>query len=185
MTDTGSQVPSASLLPLALQYLVAGRFLALQLQIPVAGNLYHHAIEFFLKAALSSSIPEKRLASREFGHNLENLWHEFKDRYRNASAEFDGTVHLLNKFEKIRYPEAKFGAGPKLHLAIFRQADGKSMGAPGSYAFVLEDMDSLVRHIVKYASLEFMLQNDIGFLPDMSKRVLLEKNKHPLVAGPI
>ncbi len=178
-----SHVPQVSLLPLGLQYLVAGRFLALQLQVPVAGNLYHHAIEMFLKAALAPSTPARELASRKLGHNLGTLWDRFKTTHPSTMESFDTVVEALDRFEEIRYPEARFGQGPQLHLAVHRQPDGKSMAAPSAYAMVVEDLDALAQHIVQVARMELTLRLDFDQLPDMSKRLLLEKNMYPQLKG--
>jgi hypothetical protein len=89
-------------LPLAIQYYVGGRFLALQLQTPVSGNLLHHTVELFLKAALSD-IPIKRLRSKkEFGHDLSKLWAHFCVRVKQQNPLHTKTINDINQFEEIR-----------------------------------------------------------------------------------
>jgi hypothetical protein len=46
---------------------------------PVCGNLYHHAVELFLKAGLSRKYSMRDLANRhKFGHCLPKIWEAFK-----------------------------------------------------------------------------------------------------------
>ena len=171
----------ASFLPLALQCLVSARFMALQLQVPVAGNLFHHAVEFFLKEAVAHRVPVSRLASRKLGHDLEALWREFKVEHTKADESLFPIVATLNRFEDIRYPVAGEVQGPQLHLAIFRHPEGKSMGAPSAYALVLEDVDHLLQHIVSQTRLDGILKMTVGQLPSASRQALTESNRHLLL----
>jgi hypothetical protein len=75
----------------------------------VAGNLFHHAIEFYLKGDLSRSVPRRDLRKRggRSGHNLECLWKVYKENHSvSALSAFDGCITDLQKFETIRYPDA-------------------------------------------------------------------------------
>jgi hypothetical protein len=155
--------------------------MALQLQVPVAGNLFHHAVELFLKAAISHRVPIKRLASRSLGHNLEALWCEFKVEHTKAEDSLFPVVETLNRFEDIRYPGAGEVQGPQLHLAIFRHPEGKSMGAPGAYALVLEDVDRLVQHIAMAIQLNGFIKMAVEQLPSVSRQALTERNRYPLL----
>jgi hypothetical protein len=43
---------------------------------PVAGNLFHHAVELFLKGALRPTMSREDL-KRKLGHSLEAVWRRF------------------------------------------------------------------------------------------------------------
>jgi len=61
------------------QYYVAGRYGVFAGLIPVAGNLHHHAIEMFLKGALSKTMTSEEMR-RKLGHRLPKIWKKFKQR---------------------------------------------------------------------------------------------------------
>src|SRR4051794_29649109 len=88
---------------LGVQYYVAARFSAFARFSPVCGNLFHHAIEMFLKGYLAS---KRSLADlKNLGHRLGSLWGHFKqDTGDCALARFDQTVTDLDAVESIRYP---------------------------------------------------------------------------------
>jgi HEPN domain-containing protein len=88
----------------ATQYYVTARFAYFAGLIPVCGNLFHHAIEMYLKAALSSSVSVEKL--KKDSHCLKKLWDRFKKEMADLSlTQFDCAIRRLNKFEKIRYPD--------------------------------------------------------------------------------
>jgi hypothetical protein len=91
---------------LAIQYYVAGRSTAVAGLMPIYGNLLHHAVEMFLKTALLGVLSLKQMASKEYGHNLEALWKEFKAKEAApALDQFDSMISALNLFENLRYPD--------------------------------------------------------------------------------
>src|SRR5258705_11715997 len=57
----------------ALHYYIAGRYATTAKFSPIPGNLVHHAIEFFLKAALIEKLDEATRRNK-FRHNLSKLW---------------------------------------------------------------------------------------------------------------
>lgn len=179
-TNVSDFASATSFLHLALQYLVSARFMALQLQVPVAGNLFHHAVELFLKAALAHRVPVCQLASRKLGHDLQALWREFKVEHPKADESLFPIVETLSRFEDIRYPVAGEVQGPQLHLAVFRHPEGKSMGAPGAYAMVLEDLDHVLQHIASQARFDGVLKMAIEQLPAVSRQALTEHNRYQL-----
>ena len=64
-------------LDLGFQYYVAARFGVRANLSPTTGNLFHHAIEMFLKARLSQSMASKDMKDK-FRHGLKRLWKAFK-----------------------------------------------------------------------------------------------------------
>jgi hypothetical protein len=61
----------------ATQYYVTVRFAAFAWFIPVTGNLFHHAIEMYLKGHLSATMTDKELRDN-LGHDLTKIWRRFK-----------------------------------------------------------------------------------------------------------
>ena len=76
---------------LGAEYYLAGRFAFLQ-RCRISANLFHHSVELFLKYDLLTDVPEA--ARRKYGHDLDRLWADFKDRdtSRIALARFDKVV---------------------------------------------------------------------------------------------
>src|SRR6266540_6259835 len=96
---------------LATLYYVAGRFAAMAGLVPVCGNLFHHAVEMYLKAGFVRTLTPDQMKNA-FGHNLKKIWKEFKRNTSGAAlSRFDSTVNKLDRFESIRYPDkiSQFG----------------------------------------------------------------------------
>jgi len=90
----------------ATAYYVAGRFAFFAELTEVAGNLYHHAIEMYLKGCLvrAGVSEEKR---RKLGHRLDETWAAFRQDARDPALDrFKGVIDDLHVFEKLRYPES-------------------------------------------------------------------------------
>jgi hypothetical protein len=69
------------------QYYIAGRFAAFAWLHPVAGNLFHHAIEMYLKGALSKT---KSLSDlRKLSHDLLSGWAAFKVHANDRALDHD------------------------------------------------------------------------------------------------
>jgi hypothetical protein len=74
--------------------------------VPVYGNLLHHAVEHYLKAALAKTMSPEKLKSR--GHKLKRLWQDFRASGPGAAdslSRFDSTIRALDRFERVRYPD--------------------------------------------------------------------------------
>jgi len=94
----------AEFMRLGVQYYVAARSTACAGLLPVCGNLYHHALEMFLKAGLSRKYSLAEL--KRCRHKLSDIWNAFKTDFRStALLQFDETVAEIAKFEEIRYPD--------------------------------------------------------------------------------
>lgn len=94
-------------LKIALQYYVAGRSAIFSFLIPVAGNLFHHAIEMFLKFLLLTKYSPKQLRDK-YGHDLGKLWRKYKLTQEEKSLnKFNSLIKKLNKMEDLRYPNNK------------------------------------------------------------------------------
>jgi hypothetical protein len=103
----------------ATQYYVAGRMAARAGFLPVYGNLLHHAVEMYLKAALVGVVSLEKL-KKKYIHNLEKLWRRFKAKEADAALDgFDATIHDLHKFEELRYPDEI--PHPRIFMTITRE----------------------------------------------------------------
>jgi hypothetical protein len=103
------------------QYYVAGRFAAFAWFHPVVGNLFHHAIEMYLKGALS----EKRSLSdlRKLSHNLPVIWKVFKVEANDSALDrFDATIAGLHDYEELRYPDSVMVRGMESTINIIRSS---------------------------------------------------------------
>ena len=101
-----------------VQYYVAARYSAWS-GLWVCGNLYHHALEMFLKSGLSQirSLPELK----KFQHKLVNIWNAFKADFPAALSQFDKTITELADFEEIRYPDEVLKNGAQIIIDYHRQ----------------------------------------------------------------
>lgn len=136
-------------------YFVVARYSASAFLMPICGNLYHHAIELFLKGYLANSISSFELKSK-FGHSLPKLWEAFKSVINDSSLNnFDLVISKLDRFENIRYPDSIVdngmmvgitvgGAGPSL-------VDQFHDGGP-VYKLNVEELDCLTLTIFEKAS---------------------------------
>lgn len=131
----------------ALQYYVAGRFALLAGFAPVAGTLFHHAIELALKGALAAN--RSSLAELGgFGRNLPRLWHVFKALHRDAGFErFDEAVSKLQTFEGLRYPDSVLSQARQVEIGIAGRSAGAAAADPDHetmYALCLDEVDALI-----------------------------------------
>jgi len=137
------------------QYYVAARFAVTAGLVPVAGNLFHHAIEMCLKGELAKRLDEGQ--RRNIGHKLTKLWSTFKKQMaaEDSLASFDPVIEQLSKFEDIRYPE---GLVLKGMLCTF--AFGKAMPAVSDpqrsepvYQLAVGEIDALFKAILEKSSI--------------------------------
>lgn len=151
----------------ATQYYVTGRYAVLAGQIPVAGNLLHHAIEMYLKGGLAQTMSLRQL--KVFYHKLPNIWSAFKEKFADpALSSFDDLVSSLHAFEDLRYPDSIRLKGMLVIMGVAR-GSGAAPGAPSrpepTYELYLEDIDALVDRIFQVASV-----NPVFFLIGLPAR---------------
>jgi hypothetical protein len=143
---------------LATQYYVTARWATLSISGTVAGNLFHHAVELYLKGDLSRSMPRNQL--KLFGHNLSRLWEAYKRKYSAVDlSSFDSSVKQLHKFETIRYPDviAEKGAFFAIPVSSPQPPLGFSVAGvattPPTYLVVVNDIDKLIGNLFTVSSL--------------------------------
>jgi hypothetical protein len=149
----------------AMQYYASPRFAARAGLMPIAGNLFHHAIEMLLKSHLSRTVSTADLADRrKFGHDLEKLWKKFKDSFPNEAdlSKYDGVVADLDRFDDIRYPEAVVKAGMITTISWHDLPVGLKVGNNGArpYVLLVPVLDRLIARIAQlFLGAEALLSN--------------------------
>jgi len=137
-----------------MQYYVAARFAARAGLVPVHGNLFHHAIEMCLKAALVGTLTDAKM--RQISHHLTALWDRFKEKEADpALARFDPTIQALDEFESIRYPNKIVDEGMLVSVVWQSEHVTASSGSakrPPKYEVIIGDIDNLVIEVVHRAS---------------------------------
>ena len=132
------------------EYYATARF-AMHAQRPlICGNLFHHAVEMFLKGGLAKrgkTLPELE----SMRHNLKKLWRAYKSDHPEAPLErHNKTINRLNRHEEIRYPNPGLGSiGLSLQWSG-EPAEVKTSGGlktPKQYAIVVSDIDDLGRSV--------------------------------------
>lgn len=163
------------------QYYVAGRYAVVAALMPIAGNLLHHAIEMYLKGALSKEMSPDQLRNK-FRHRLPKLWKRVKRQIGDRSlSKFDSVIKELSKFEDIRYPDKFWQQGASITFDITKTgaAQGRASGqVVPRYKLCLEDIDELVDAIFRFAS-----RNPNAYLrfmkPEASEYVMRDNAWYP------
>jgi hypothetical protein len=143
----------------AAEYYAAGRSAARSGLYSVAGQILHHALEYFIKADLVATISARELATRRVdgrpvGHDLAYWWAQLRST-DGALGRFDATITALNHFELIRYPDRIVGpdATTTTLQVPFRRGEGLTNPAlrsqPGIegttiYVVCIEEIDEIV-----------------------------------------
>lgn len=139
---------------LATQYYVAARFAAQVGLLPVHGNLFHHAVEMYLKAALGGTLPLGQM--KKYSHDLTALWDQFKTKHADPFLRrFDPTIQALQNFESIRYPDKIVHKGMLASIAWQPHHAVPGTGSakvPPKYEVIIADIDDLVIELLKRGS---------------------------------
>jgi hypothetical protein len=133
---------------LGFEYYLSGRFafLASKLPMTVTGNLFHHAVEMFLKGYLSTKFDEKE--RKNFHHHLRRIWLKFKEEAGDPQLHrFDGVIAELDKFENIRYPERPLKSGMAIMFSLTGNPSQNFNETVPQYNLNLEKIDELVADI--------------------------------------
>jgi hypothetical protein len=143
-------------LDFGFQYYVAARCGVRANLSPVTGNLFHHAVEMFLKARISQSMSSDDM-KKKFGHGLKLLWQAFKAEFPSVNlGRFDALVDALDRFESIRYPDEIVAKGAQLVIALDRNAATSTRQLSGTpvprYEIVLADLDELIAEVLRVSS---------------------------------
>jgi hypothetical protein len=136
------------------QYYIAARLAARAQLAPIHGNLFHHAVEMYLKGALVGTLTVAKM--KQIQHRLPTLWDCFKEKETDpALIRFDPTIEALDEFELIRYPDKIVNEGMAVtivwqpeHVTAFSD----SAKSPPKYGVIIADIDNLVTEVVRRAS---------------------------------
>lgn len=165
------------------QYYLVSRFGAFAGLIPVTGNLYHHAIEFFLKGYLCRVLSDKDLKDN-YGHKLVNLWNHFKAEVNDPTLDqFDQCIAELDKFDFIRYPDEVLKHGMQASIRFTKDNPNANRTSPWphlpAYELSVDELDELVLAVYAAASMnpEFI---SAQFIHHEEKEYLHKKNKSGL-----
>ena len=150
----------------ATDYYVAARFAYFARSMPTAGNLFHHAIELYLKGSLTHELNEK--GRKNLGHRLKRIWRKFKQSISEPQLDrFNAVIAALDNFESIRYPEktARLGAGIGFSLSAPAPTLLDSKDTTPQYTIIVNQIDELVAELVQTSllnprSLEVGLSDD-------------------------
>jgi hypothetical protein len=160
------------------QYYVAGRYSAFAGFIPTTGNLFHHAIEMFLKGGLSKT--GITLADlKKLSHDLPKIWETFKRTFKDQSLDrFDHVIASLHRFEDIRYPDliVQKGMNAKIEILAPARPPGPQSGSEPVYELYLQHIDELVGQIFKTASANPRAFLSNRFHKQEAKQFLMEQN---------
>ena len=136
----------------ATQYYIAARFGHFAQLVPICGNLFHHAIEMYLKGALVPSVSVKDLKDK-FRHNLKELWKGFKKEVSDPTLNrFDDIIDKLHKFEDIRYPDKIVADGATI-VTINGPLPSYIPTPKAEYELHVSELDQLIVIIFEKASL--------------------------------
>lgn len=137
---------------LGVQYYIAARYAALARLLPVCGNLYHHALEMFLKAGLSRKHSLESLRSKKFRHKLIDIWNAFKADFPSPELlQFDTTIADIDDFEEIRYPDKVLKNGAQM-MIDWGSIPTQSNRSEPIYRLHVNDLDCLIGEIFRASS---------------------------------
>src|SRR5262245_7854444 len=149
-------------LKLGAECYIAARFAAAARLLLVVGNLYHHAVEKFLKAYLCRTHSLKDIKN-SLRHDLPKLWQALKDAVEKAEEggvakygldRWGGTVDKLHRFERLRYPDNVLSEGAAITVLQGRPEDTPAPSGSGrvkDYDLFVGEIDDLVALIFEVA----------------------------------
>lgn len=165
---------------LGIQYYVAARFSAFAWMNPVCGNLFHHAIEMFLKGHLAAKMNLPEL--KQLGHGLRGLWDRYKQDVSDAGlSRFDEMVTGLDEFESIRYPDRVLTEGMYSIISIKHRhsdQDAPQCRHEPRFQIVVKEIDDFVKTIFEKSLLNS--QYFMAGLGSEAKAYLTKDNETPL-----
>jgi hypothetical protein len=127
-----------------VSYYVSARMAYFARAIPVAGNLFHHAVEMLLKGYLCRTLDDR--GRWRLKHNLRRTWRRFKDEVRDPSlSRFDETIRAVDGFEQLRYPEKLKSYAMQVQLTgPFSHQEGTHGRRANSFTLAVNDVDELI-----------------------------------------
>lgn len=166
----------------AIQYYLSGRFAALRVLNPVSGNLFHHAVEMFLKACLQPHYSNNQL--RKLSHNLPRLWEEAKIvLHDDALSVHDDLVKRLDKWEEVRYFRFRSPTETvQFVLTLNEMTTPPPSPADRAYRLTLEEFDAFMHDLIRATGIEDQVKSFFSSFDRLDAYELY--NKNPLVGVP-
>ena len=151
-------------------YYAAARFVALQNANSVSGNLFHIAMEMYLKGHLCADLNQAQ--RKALGHMLKRLWKKYKKTLLDPSlGQYDAAIARLHKFEGIRYPEDIVERGMIVDCSFGALgAMTRSGSPPPQYTLEIPPLDRLVAVLFQKASVNpniirgYLSEHELKFL---------------------
>lgn len=119
----------------------------------VAVVLFHHAMEFFLKAVLIDSNDLTTL--KKFSHNLIKLWDEFKKLIPEVSNQYDQFIKNFDPLQRIEYPQLDRSHKPGFSFTPTKNTRNTMIEKNGKVVnldlihWSLEEIDEIISQICK------------------------------------
>ena len=155
MTTTGQQTRTeAAYFSHGTQYYVAARFAISNRFIEVAGQLFHDAVEFYLKGVLSRTMPHDD--RKNLNHRLNDIWSHFKRAANDPDLDrFDYTIQTLDVLWDIRYPDSPPALTPRRFVLSWVEDEfpEREVGEQ-SYLLAPSRIEELVRAIYQVAGVD-------------------------------
>lgn len=162
------------------QYYISARYAVWANFDPVAGNIFHHAVEMILKSILLNNDLTLASLKNEYGHDLEKLWVKFKSLYPGNELDgYDEDISELHKYDDIRYPDELVEKG---RISFIGRQRHSFTGVPTQfsdmpkYALGLDEMDALVRKIIDVTTINPKWITETIF-PGEAREYLYKENK--------
>jgi hypothetical protein len=141
----------------------------------------------YLKSALLGVLTVEDMRSREYGHNLANLWRCFKDKEAGPAFDadpildrFDATIFALHDFEDLRYPD-KLKHGSILMAITWHPSEAvRAYGGSSTsrqYEVFISEVDALVIEILDRIPLDPNATTVASFGTD-AQQALRFRNPH-------
>jgi hypothetical protein len=100
-----------------------------------------------------AQIHARRAGGRRFAHNLPRLWTAFKAEFPVAGLDqFDEVVAGLDRFERVRYPDAALAEGMSVAVQ-WEPGEWTSTAKTPRYQLVVNDIDRLVAKLFEVCDL--------------------------------
>jgi len=163
-------------LAIAIQYYIAGRSATFAHSLPVAGLLFHYALEMLFKFVLvkNAGYSDDQLQKR-FGHDLNKLWCEVKGILKDPTLDrFDELVSGLDPFWDLRYPRQ----GYVISISVFRSQMPaiSDMKSEQQYQTSLEEIDEFVSSVLTHRVTPEWIR---GLMHGDACEQYKRENKHP------
>ena len=136
------------------EFYIAGRIIYYKRCLNVAPLLFHHALEFFMKAVLADFYTLNEMKSSKFRHDLVKLWRDIKKRNSISENTLDKFIAKFNQIGKTEYPENNGSHCIPHSFSPQKGSAPTTLGLQGRgmqfMTWSLEEIDELIAFICNY-----------------------------------